>query len=146
MSEQREPCDFSDEIPEERREAAGLIQNEPGTRVFVSGAHIGLFEQGIRKPRPDVAIRIDEAPQTGGFFERTVRKPLGTSPYAPHGEPVRHRGVRRGNRIHGGALRTTRTYGPSGARRRESPHGGGQGGDRVEPADDFAGVAAGIKA
>ncbi|WP_030808530.1 helix-turn-helix domain-containing protein [Streptomyces sp. NRRL S-337] len=57
-----------------RRELAGLTQGELGRRVFVSGGYIGQFEQAIRKPQPDVAIRIDEVLQTDGFFERTWRK------------------------------------------------------------------------
>jgi transcriptional regulator with XRE-family HTH domain len=57
-----------------RREAAGLTQEELGTRVFVSGGYIGQFEQAIRKPQLDVAQRIDEVLQTDGFFERTWRK------------------------------------------------------------------------
>jgi transcriptional regulator with XRE-family HTH domain len=57
-----------------RRELAGLTQGELGRRVFVSGGYIGQFEQAIRKPQLDVAIRIDEALQTDGFFERAWRK------------------------------------------------------------------------
>ncbi len=53
------------------REDAGLTQAELGYRVFVSGGHIGQFEQAIRKPQLDAAARIDEALQTDGFFERT---------------------------------------------------------------------------
>ncbi|MFI0925308.1 Scr1 family TA system antitoxin-like transcriptional regulator, partial [Streptomyces sp. NPDC021012] len=83
-SKQQEPWEFFGEILKERREEAGLTQNELGRRVFVSGAYIGLFEQGIRKPQLDVAVRIDETLQTGSFFERTVRKLIDTSPYAPY--------------------------------------------------------------
>ncbi|MFF0423436.1 Scr1 family TA system antitoxin-like transcriptional regulator [Streptomyces sp. NPDC004520] len=83
-SKQQEPWEFFGEILKERREEAGLTQNELGRRVFVSGAYIGLFEQGIRKPQLDVAVRIDEVLQTGSFFERTVRKLIDTSPYAPY--------------------------------------------------------------
>lgn len=72
------------ELLEERREVAGLSQGEPGGRVFVSGAYIGLFEQGIRKPRLDVAKRIDEVLQTGGIFERAWRKLIDKSPYASY--------------------------------------------------------------
>ncbi|GGU58074.1 transcriptional regulator [Streptomyces albospinus] len=57
-----------------RRELAGLTQNELGRRVFVSGGYIGQFEQAIRRPQLDVAIRIDEVLQTDGFFERAWRK------------------------------------------------------------------------
>ncbi|MFH8836369.1 Scr1 family TA system antitoxin-like transcriptional regulator [Streptomyces sp. NPDC017868] len=83
-SKQQEPWEFFGEILKERREEAGLTQNELGRRVFVSGAYIGLFEQGIRKPRLDVSVRIDGVLQTGGFFERTVRKLIDASPYASY--------------------------------------------------------------
>ncbi|MFF9847843.1 helix-turn-helix domain-containing protein [Streptomyces litmocidini] len=75
---------FFGEVLKERREAAGLTQGELGARVFVSGAYIGLFEQGIRKPQLDVAIRIDEVLQTGGIFERTWRQLINKSPYASY--------------------------------------------------------------
>ncbi|MGW8602790.1 helix-turn-helix domain-containing protein [Streptomyces sp. NPDC055893] len=75
---------FFGEVLKERREAAGLTQEELGGRVFVSGAYIGLFEQGIRKPQLDVAQRIDMVLQTGGIFERTVRKLINKSPYASY--------------------------------------------------------------
>ncbi|MFG2827859.1 helix-turn-helix domain-containing protein [Streptomyces sp. NPDC048434] len=57
-----------------RREEAGLTQETLGRLVFVSGGYIGQFEQAIRKPQLDVALRIDEVLQTDGFFERTWRK------------------------------------------------------------------------
>lgn len=57
-----------------RREDAGLTQEGLGGMVFVSGGYIGQFEQAIRKPQLDVAIRIDAILQTDGFFERTWRK------------------------------------------------------------------------
>ncbi|WP_309054675.1 helix-turn-helix transcriptional regulator [Streptomyces sp.] len=75
---------FFGELLKERRESAGLSQEELGRRVFVSGAYIGLFEQGIRKPQKDVAQRIDEVLQTGGIFERTWRKLIDKSPYASY--------------------------------------------------------------
>ncbi|MGW1246401.1 helix-turn-helix domain-containing protein [Streptomyces sp. NPDC002535] len=75
---------FFGEVLKERREAASLTQEELGGRVFVSGAYIGLFEQGIRKPQLDVAQRIDVVLQTGGIFERTVRKLINKSPYASY--------------------------------------------------------------
>ncbi|GAA2311452.1 hypothetical protein Scani_60840 [Streptomyces caniferus] len=43
-----------------RREDAGLTQEALGRRAFVSGGYIGQFEQAIRKPQLDVAVRIDE--------------------------------------------------------------------------------------
>ncbi|BDH10235.1 helix-turn-helix domain-containing protein [Streptomyces hygroscopicus] len=57
-----------------RREESGLTQEALGRQVFVSGGYIGQFEQAIRKPQLDVALRIDEVLQTDGFFERTWRK------------------------------------------------------------------------
>ncbi|MEU8619828.1 helix-turn-helix transcriptional regulator [Streptomyces sp. NPDC048623] len=75
---------FFGELLKERREAAGLSQSELGRRVFVSGAYIGLFEQGVRKPQLDVAQRIDEALQTSGIFERTCRDLINASPYASY--------------------------------------------------------------
>ncbi|MFE5731223.1 Scr1 family TA system antitoxin-like transcriptional regulator [Streptomyces sp. NPDC056528] len=76
--------EFFGELLKERREGAGLSQGELAGRVFVSGAYIGLFEQGIRKPQLDVAKRIDEVLQTGGIFERTWRKLIDKSPYASY--------------------------------------------------------------
>ncbi|MCX2179753.1 helix-turn-helix transcriptional regulator [Streptomyces sp. SKN60] len=75
---------FFGELLKERREAAGLSQSELGRRVFVSGAYIGLFEQGVRKPQLDVAQRIDQALQTSGIFERTCRDLINASPYASY--------------------------------------------------------------
>ncbi|MGW7490149.1 helix-turn-helix domain-containing protein [Streptomyces sp. NPDC054786] len=57
-----------------RREDAGLTQDALGRMVFVSGGYIGQFEQAIRKPQLDVAVRIDGVLQTDGFFERIWRK------------------------------------------------------------------------
>lgn len=71
-----------------QREEKGMTQGELGERVFVSGGYIGQFEQGIRKPQLDVARRIDEVLQTGGFFERTCRRLINASPYASYFEPV----------------------------------------------------------
>ncbi|MFD0075332.1 Scr1 family TA system antitoxin-like transcriptional regulator [Streptomyces sp. NPDC127166] len=83
-SKQQDAWEFFGELLKERREGAGLSQGELGRRVFVSGAYIGLFEQGIRKPQLDVAKRIDEVLQTGGIFERTWRKLINKSPYASY--------------------------------------------------------------
>jgi transcriptional regulator with XRE-family HTH domain len=83
-SKQQDVWEFFGELLKEHREAAGLSQGELGRRVFVSGAYIGLFEQGIRKPQLDVAKRIDEVLQTGGIFERTWRKLINKSPYASY--------------------------------------------------------------
>ncbi|MFH9722046.1 Scr1 family TA system antitoxin-like transcriptional regulator [Streptomyces sp. NPDC017254] len=81
---QQDVWEFFGELLKECREAAGLTQEELGGLVFVSGAYIGLFEQGIRKPQLDVAMRIDEILQTGGIFERTCRKLINRSPYASY--------------------------------------------------------------
>ncbi|MFG2859671.1 helix-turn-helix domain-containing protein [Streptomyces sioyaensis] len=67
-----------------RREDAGLTQEALGGMVFVSGGYIGQFEQAIRKPQLDVAIRIDEVLQTDGFFERTWRKLIDDQRYADY--------------------------------------------------------------
>ncbi|MGA4848757.1 helix-turn-helix domain-containing protein [Streptomyces sp. G5(2025)] len=67
-----------------RREEAGLTQSALGIRVFVSGGYIGQFEQAIRKPQLDVAQRIDEVLQTGGFFERMCRKLIDDQRYADY--------------------------------------------------------------
>jgi transcriptional regulator with XRE-family HTH domain len=66
------------------REEAGFTQAALGARVFVSGGYIGQFEQAIRKPQLDVAQRIDETLQTGGFFERMCRKLINSSRYADY--------------------------------------------------------------
>ncbi|MCX4822959.1 helix-turn-helix transcriptional regulator [Streptomyces sp. NBC_01142] len=66
------------------REDAGFTQATLGARVFVSGGYIGQFEQAIRKPQLDVAQRIDETLQTGGFFERMCRKLINSSRYADY--------------------------------------------------------------
>ncbi|MBA4867115.1 helix-turn-helix transcriptional regulator [Streptomyces sp. PSKA54] len=71
-----------------RREDTGFTQVELGSRVFVSGAYIGQFEQAIRKPQLDVAHRIDEVLQTGGFFERMCRKLINDRRYADYFAPV----------------------------------------------------------
>ncbi|GGN55895.1 transcriptional regulator [Streptomyces albiflavescens] len=67
-----------------RREEAGFTQVELGARVFVSGGYIGQFEQAIRKPQLDVAQRIDELLQSGGFFERAWRKLIDDKRYADY--------------------------------------------------------------
>ncbi|MFG2207496.1 Scr1 family TA system antitoxin-like transcriptional regulator [Streptomyces sp. NPDC048638] len=67
-----------------RREDAGLTQELLGRMVFVSGGYIGQFEQAIRKPQLDVAVRIDDALQTEGFFERTWRKLIDDRRYADY--------------------------------------------------------------
>ncbi|QLE73439.1 helix-turn-helix domain-containing protein [Streptomyces rectiverticillatus] len=65
-----------------RREAAGMTQQELGRRVFCSGAYIGQFETGIRKPQPDIAARIDAELGTDGLFRRMCEELISSSPYA----------------------------------------------------------------
>ncbi|MFE0179070.1 helix-turn-helix domain-containing protein [Streptomyces sp. NPDC059002] len=67
-----------------RREDAGLSQSALGVRVFVSGGYVGQFEQAIRRPQLDVAQRIDEVLQTGGFFERLWRKLIKEQPFTEY--------------------------------------------------------------
>ncbi|MGW6054966.1 helix-turn-helix domain-containing protein [Streptomyces sp. NPDC055189] len=67
-----------------RREDAGFTQSALGVQVFVSGGYIGQFEQAIRKPQLDVAQRLDEVLQTGGFFERMWRKLIDDRRYADY--------------------------------------------------------------
>ncbi|MGG2463120.1 helix-turn-helix domain-containing protein [Streptomyces sp. RGM 3693] len=66
------------------RENAALTQEMLGNQVFISGGYIGQFEQAIRRPQLDVAIRIDQALQTDGFFERTWRKLIDDQRYADY--------------------------------------------------------------
>ncbi|MFH8632732.1 Scr1 family TA system antitoxin-like transcriptional regulator [Streptomyces lydicus] len=67
-----------------RREGAGLSQEELGRRLFASHALISRFESAERRPRLDMAIQIDQALETDGFFERLCRKLLEASPYASY--------------------------------------------------------------
>lgn len=66
------------------REEAGLTQAELGVRVFVSGPYIGQFEQAIRKPQLDIAVRIDEVLQTDGIFGRLCKKFIVDDRYAEY--------------------------------------------------------------
>ncbi|MET9699007.1 helix-turn-helix transcriptional regulator [Streptomyces sp. NPDC006529] len=52
------------------RERAGLTQAELGEPLFVSGSFIGQLEAGTRRMHLDIARRIDEILDTGGFFVR----------------------------------------------------------------------------
>lgn len=67
-----------------RREAAGLSQEELSQQLFVSRALISRFESAERQPRLDTAMQIDEILQTDGFFERMYRKLIDASPYASY--------------------------------------------------------------
>ncbi|WP_438488048.1 helix-turn-helix domain-containing protein [Streptomyces sp. S186] len=66
------------------RENAALTQEMLGEKVFVSGGYIGQFEQAIRRPQLDVAMRIDQVLQTDGFFERAWRKLIDDQRYADY--------------------------------------------------------------
>jgi transcriptional regulator with XRE-family HTH domain len=77
------PREFYGEELRLRREAAGLTQSELGERVICSGSLIAHFEAGRRKPRPDLAERLDAALGTEGFFVRMLRT-LDTFRFADH--------------------------------------------------------------
>lgn len=67
------------------REEAGLTQAELAARVYVSASYIAQFEAGRRKPKADVANRLDEVLRTGGTFKRYVQKLITNQPaFAPH--------------------------------------------------------------
>ncbi|MEH0423237.1 helix-turn-helix domain-containing protein [Streptomyces sp. B21-083] len=83
-SQQQAAWEFFGTELKRRREEAGLTQVELGALVFVSGGYIGQFEQAIRKPQLDVAVRIDDVLQTAGFFERTWRKLIDDKRYADY--------------------------------------------------------------
>jgi transcriptional regulator with XRE-family HTH domain len=67
-----------------RREDMGLSQAQLGALVFVSGTYIGQFEQAIRKPQMDLAIRFDEILKTDGIFERLCIKLINDRRYADY--------------------------------------------------------------
>ncbi|MEV0035519.1 helix-turn-helix transcriptional regulator [Streptomyces sp. NPDC050804] len=52
------------------REKEGMSQGEVGKQLSLTGAFIGMLEAGTRKIRPEIALRIDEIFDTGGFFFR----------------------------------------------------------------------------
>ncbi|GAA1153306.1 helix-turn-helix transcriptional regulator [Streptomyces hebeiensis] len=52
------------------REKEGMSQGEVGHRLFVTGAFVGMLEAGTRKIRPEIAPRLDDLFDTGGFFFR----------------------------------------------------------------------------
>ncbi|MET9495575.1 helix-turn-helix transcriptional regulator [Streptomyces sp. NPDC006552] len=56
------------------RERAPLTQQALGERLFVSGSYVGQMEAGTRRILPDMAIRLDEILETGGFFVRHCTK------------------------------------------------------------------------
>ncbi|MGW3067003.1 helix-turn-helix domain-containing protein [Streptomyces sp. NPDC001130] len=54
----------------QRREAAGLTQEELAQRALMSRTHIAHIEAGRRRPDVKDAQRLDQVLETGGFFER----------------------------------------------------------------------------
>ncbi|MFF0160134.1 Scr1 family TA system antitoxin-like transcriptional regulator [Streptomyces sp. NPDC005263] len=52
------------------REKAGLSQEDLGARLFVSGSFIGQLEAATRRMQPEYARLLDEALDTGDFFQR----------------------------------------------------------------------------
>ena len=67
-----------------RREDMGLSQAQLGALVFVSGTYIGQFEQAIRKPQMDLAIRFDEILKTDGIFKRLCMGLINDRRYADY--------------------------------------------------------------
>ncbi|WP_327404222.1 helix-turn-helix transcriptional regulator [Streptomyces sp. NBC_01288] len=67
-----------------RREDMGLSQAQLGALAFVSGTYIGQFEQAIRKPQMDLAIRFDEILKTDGIFERLCMGLINDRRYADY--------------------------------------------------------------
>lgn len=73
MDQRRKPRTQREKYGEElrlRRTAAGLTQEELGNQIVCSPTLISHYEAGRRLPKPDDAQRIDQALDTGGFFER----------------------------------------------------------------------------
>ncbi|MFE0172664.1 Scr1 family TA system antitoxin-like transcriptional regulator [Streptomyces sp. NPDC059002] len=54
----------------QRREAAGLTQEELSQRAVMSHTHIAHIEAGRRRPDAEDARRLDQVLGTGGFFVR----------------------------------------------------------------------------
>ncbi|MET8503449.1 helix-turn-helix transcriptional regulator [Streptomyces sp. NPDC004787] len=65
------------------REKKGVSQEALGELVFVSGSYIGQMEAGTRRIRPEMAVQLDEALGTNGFFERNC-KAANKSKYPDH--------------------------------------------------------------
>ncbi|MFH0519263.1 Scr1 family TA system antitoxin-like transcriptional regulator [Streptomyces sp. M41] len=55
------------------REKAGLSQEQLGQRLFASGSFVGQLEAGTRRIQPEHARVLDEALETGDFFQRNCR-------------------------------------------------------------------------
>ncbi|WP_420034871.1 helix-turn-helix domain-containing protein [Streptomyces sp. cg28] len=56
------------------RERAALTQQALGEQLFVSGSYVGQLEAGTRRILPDMALRLDEILDCGGFFVRHCTK------------------------------------------------------------------------
>ncbi|MFE1958993.1 helix-turn-helix transcriptional regulator [Streptomyces sp. NPDC059479] len=52
------------------REKKEKSQSEVGRLLFLTGAFIGMLEAGTRRMRPEIALKIDELLDSGGFFFR----------------------------------------------------------------------------
>ncbi|MFE4828734.1 helix-turn-helix domain-containing protein [Streptomyces sp. NPDC056672] len=52
------------------REKKEMSQNEVGRLLFLTGAFIGMLESGTRRMRPEIALKLDEILDSGGFFFR----------------------------------------------------------------------------
>ncbi|MDX3643108.1 helix-turn-helix transcriptional regulator [Streptomyces sp. MB09-02B] len=66
-----------------RRERAGMSQEELGTAMFITGAHVGMLEVGTRRMQPEFAKTADEVLGADGFFTRNLEAAR-KSPYEHH--------------------------------------------------------------
>ncbi|MBD9700904.1 helix-turn-helix transcriptional regulator [Streptomyces sp. NPDC051773] len=66
-----------------RRERAGMSQEELGTAMFITGAHVGMLEVGTRRMQPEFAKMADEVLGADGFFTRNLEAAR-KSPYEHH--------------------------------------------------------------
>ncbi|WP_063775794.1 helix-turn-helix domain-containing protein [Streptomyces odonnellii] len=53
-----------------QREKKEMSQSEVGRLLFLTGAFIGMLESGTRRMRPEIAIKLDEILDSGGYFFR----------------------------------------------------------------------------
>lgn len=61
---------FAREELKRRREAARLSQEGLGAKCFCSGSYIGQIESGARRLRPEMAVLLDAALESGDYFTR----------------------------------------------------------------------------
>ncbi|MEV0041485.1 helix-turn-helix transcriptional regulator [Streptomyces sp. NPDC050804] len=52
------------------REKKEMPQSEVGRLLFLTGAFIGMLESGTRRMRPEIALKLDELLDSGGYFFR----------------------------------------------------------------------------